>query len=126
MTNYEWVVTNKKEMVEHVLALYLGKTEGEIRLCEDIDCSDCDFKRSLNNDRPCKQTTKKWLEAEHEPLYKKGDILILEDKDIAIVTREDDANSVIVSHNIECAERGEGWRVPFDLIKRKIGNVYDE
>ena len=120
MTNYEWLMKNET-LLKSVLEKGLAVREGQCALCSDIYCGDCDS--AFNN---CQDKRQEWLEAEHETLYKKGDILILEDKDIAIVTREDDVNSAIVSHNIGCAERGEGWRVHFDLIERKIGNIYDE
>ena len=74
----------------------------------------------------CTLSMKKWLEAEYKPMYKKGDIVILKNRDVAVVTTEDSDDSVIVSYNIVCTERGEGGHVPFAKIERKVGNIYDK
>lgn len=72
MTNYEWIVTNNKEIIEDILTNSIGKKKGKVSGCDDIACRECDFAKPSNSIQSCEKATKEWLEAEYEPLYKKG------------------------------------------------------
>ena len=70
MTNYDWIVTNKKEIIEDSLINYLGKQKGKVGACDEICCNDCDFKRSSNNNQPCMKTAEKWLKTTKPEIIK--------------------------------------------------------
>ena len=128
MTNYEWLIANEKEIVKDILAEHSGKHKGKIYRCSDTDCSDCDFKRSLNNNQPCRKTTEEWLEAEYEPLYKKGDVVIIKNEaSIWIFVRETNCGNAILTRNVldVDVEIGLDFNVKIDDIEKKVGNIYD-
>ena len=125
MTNYEWIVTNEKEITEVILTNYIAKEKGEVSLCNETCCSDCDFKSSLNDNQMCAKTTKEWLKAEHEPLYKKGDVVIDKDGVIWVVASVKDETLTVVSKTRYIPSELM-VDIPESDITKKVGNIYDK
>lgn len=117
MTNYEWIVKNKAELVKDILSYGLSKEKGTFGHCSKTMCVDCDF----GCNPFCSTSTKKWLEEEHEPLYKKGDIVINLDDQIQIVKDNDCGEDYVTISRY--ASGAPGITVPIIEIKKKLGHI---
>lgn len=123
MTNYEWIVTNEKEIIETILAEHLGKQKGKIIDCDDIACRDCDFASSPNSIHSCGEVTKEWLKAEYEPLYKKGDIVLAYETDILVIKDIND-HTVLLVNRLKAPYTT--YKTDIKDIIKKVGNIYDK
>ena len=117
MTNYEWLVKNKAELVKDILRCHLSKEKGIPDRCSETYCRDCDFSCG-----DCTARSKEWLEQKHEPLYKKGDIVIGPFDQIFIVKeyRSDDGD-IKVSRYVDGLSGGQV--IPITEIKKKVGHI---
>jgi hypothetical protein len=120
MTNYEQLVKNNAELVKEILSYHLSKEDGIPSSCSKTTCSNCDF--GNGGCLPfCVANAKEWLEAEAEPLYKKGDIVITS-YDQLVVIKEDapEGTTIAVSSYIhdECIST-----IPITDIKKKVGHI---
>lgn len=120
MTNYERLVKNNAELVKEILSYHLSKEEGVPSSCSKTLCSNCDF----GNGRClpfCVANAKEWLEAEPEPLYKKGDVVIDSDNQLAVIKEDDCGGDLItISHY---ADDTTGVKVLIKSIKKKVGHI---
>ena len=122
MTNYEWLIKTNGELVKDILALLLSKEEGIPGCCSRTCCIDCDFDGYLKTLPCCTDATKKWLDAEHEPLYKKGDIVIDSNDKLAVVKKDEcDEDFITISHY---ADNTIGIEVHVTSIKKKVGHIH--
>ena len=119
MTNYEWLLKNYDKLVKNILSRHLGKVKGMPISCLKTDCVNCDFESKTHF--PCCVKAREWLNEEHEPLYRKGDIVITS-YDELVVIKEDDpiGNTIAVSNYIhdECIAM-----MPITDIKKKVGHI---
>ena len=118
MTNYEWLVKNKAELVKNILGGSIGKHKGIPERCSSVNCMECDFNNGLVW---CRDNVKHWLDREHEPLYKKGDIVVGPFDQISLVKKDyDDDGSIMIS----CyTDNTCGRRISITDIKKKIGHI---
>lgn len=72
MTNFEWLIKNKTELVKDILLHDLSKEKGILGYCSETLCDDCDFR--CGN---CKNRTKEWFEKEHEAESKDENIKLV-------------------------------------------------
>jgi len=123
MTNYEWLVKNNAELVKEVLAPNIGVTKRIVKPCLDTLCCDCEFIDSLE---ACPANVKKWFEREHEPLYKKGDIVIDLYGKIVLIAEDDCGEDVIkISRYVNDLEHHQ-YIIPITEIKKKVGHIESE
>lgn len=117
MTNYEWLVKNKAELVKGILSRHLSKEKGIPDHCSETMCRDCDFSGG-----DCIARTKKWFEQEHEPLYKKGDIVIDSYNQMVLVVEDGYGEDIMVSRYIDDYKRSQ-HTIPLTDIKKKVGHI---
>lgn len=117
MTNYEWLVKNKAELVKNILCVSIGKRKGIPERCSSISCGDCDFNSCLVW---CRNNVEDWLEQEHEPLYKKGDIVIGPFNQLLLIKEDasDDGNVKATPYTDT-----SGLNVAITNIKKKVGHI---
>ena len=139
MTNFEWIIKDNerlKDLLANSLAIY--KDSRKIAKCCNIPCWECLFCDNDHLDKRCSDLRKEWLNEEHEPLYKRGDIVIFipstryhreETRIIGVVTKVNGDGTVSLTWDIgnfdqhldiidllQCNEK--------DIV-RKIGNILD-
>ena len=61
MTEFEYLIKNEDQGIKEALSEVIGKVNGKITLCKDIECNECDF--YLKDD--CRASARKWLDEEH-------------------------------------------------------------
>ena len=120
MTNYEWLIKNNTELVKDILSQQLGKVKGIPKSCSNIGCDECEF---YGRDvRPvCRDNAREWLNEEREPLYKKGDVVIDSNNQLAVI-KEDyyGGNLITISHY---TDNTTGVKVFINSIKKKVGHT---
>ena len=120
MTNYEWLIKNNEELVKDILAIHVSKEKETPSRCARTRCDGCDF-YSDDIQFCCLDNTKKWLDEEHEPLYKKGDIVIDSNNKLAVVKKDDcDGGFITISHYVD---KTLGIEVDETIIKKKVGHI---
>lgn len=102
MTNYEWLIENNEVLIKDILAQHFNKEKGIFYSTE---------------------AAKEWLEDAHEPLYKKGDVVVDHNNVIRII-KEDyyDGDFIMVSRYIDDTGTIEE---PITSIKKKVGHVQE-
>ena len=65
MTNYEYLLKNKEELVKKILICYIAKVNEKIVLCRNTHCDECAFASDKRDGNPCSKTVKEWLDEEH-------------------------------------------------------------
>lgn len=116
MTNYEWLIKNKADLVKDLLTSGLSKEKGIPGRCERTLCIKCDFEGPF-----CSTNSRKWLDEKREPLYKKGDIVVNHDN-IILIVKEDyyDGDFIMVSRYID---NSVTLNEPISIIKKKVGHI---
>lgn len=117
MTNYEWLVKNNAELAKDILAYGISKEKGKIGRCSQTMCIKCDF-----DDPFCSRNTKKWLEEEYEPLYKKGDIVVDSYNQMVLVVEDGYDEDIMVSRYVEDYKRNQ-HTISITDIKKKVGHI---
>lgn len=122
MTNYEWLLKSNEELVKDILSQHIGKEKGIPSRCSKTGCDDCDFGCYPNTISGCVDATKKWLEEEHVPLYKKGDLVIDSNDQLAVIVNDNryDEDIVLISHYVDNVI---GIKEHASEIKKKVGHI---
>ena len=130
MTNLEWLLQDK-ELLKEALSNRFGVSNGKINECSSIRCENCDFGRDMNSihHRECAEQRKEWLEAEHVPLYKKGDVILTKHGTLLFVVKEVGKYVYVCTHeknldkNINTVI--DNFYIDEEDVKKKAGNVYE-
>jgi len=127
MTNYEWLIKYNEELVKSILAIHVCKEKGIPGRCSKTKCDNCDFNSECSYSVSCcTDATKKWLEEEHVPLYKKGDLVVDSNDQLAVVVKEEffdsgcDEAMVMISHYVD---NTIGIKEHVTEIKKKVGHI---
>ncbi len=126
MTNFEWIWRdNKRSKDLFVHGLAVNERTGEVEKCSTFNCGLCLFNESDNDVDTCHDLAEDWLDMEHEPLYKRGDIIIMGSGDLAFVISESDPGTIVISNNIADLNNGIGVSTNIKYVKQKVGNMLD-
>jgi len=120
MTNYEWLVKNYSELVKDILSHQLGKVKGKPTSCSGTRCDNCEF-----NDVGlicCDPIVREWLEMEHEPLYKKGDIIIDSYNRMVLVVEDSYGKDIMVSRYVDDYKLNQ-HTISITDIKKIVGHI---
>lgn len=140
MTNLEWL-KNNDDLLEKYLCLGLAvhRETGRVSKCGgDVRCDNCLFDARYRGSS-CGESRKEWLNKEHDPLFKRGDIVVFKpskfypaETRIGVVSKDDCDGTVLLTWNISNIERHldvvddiDAIQCNIEDIVRKIGNILE-
>ena len=127
MTNLEYIKNNEETLDDVILySLAVDNDSGEIAKCATINCGLCLFRSNIMyRDLPCYEAREKWLNEKRQPLYKKGDVVMVDNGHIVLIVNGiEENNNIMVTNNISDLDIHNGYYINVKNIKQKIGSIF--